>query len=562
MKRLKYALCIGGFIAVCVAVFLFLNVFTADSDKTMNFIDFDTYALKNEDGTLTQMTADEFYSIIPEEGQTFVFTATVTEDNYDDYIQFTPTGMDIRVLLGDTEVYHSDSVLPDEVIDQITSRVPILGMELPLTVTMECRSLGSVNAIFPPMLFTTSDMTEMMPNLSWAHRGGIPTGAFAVIFLILIALFLYSVMEGKPRYSLIALIVAAAIMMVRGICTESGYLFLPEWMNTLFARKELLWLLLVAFLAYFALNYKRARTFGWCALVSAVIFVGTYLISLATDGFFAATVKEQIGAWVEFGEYTRPMYWINLWLGLMCLGVAIITTVRSVSNHMAREQAFELKAELAMENYRVIEEQSRHDADQRHEFKNHISALKLMLEQGKNEDAARYLAELETRSQSTVKFTGNFALNAILQNAAARAEELGFVIEAYARAEEHLNIPENDLCGLLFNMLDNAFEAIAQVDDPHKRQLTVRIKQRGSALGIYCANSYATTPVFDHNGKLVSQKTERGHGLGVPQMERIAKKYNGKMDFSYSEDIFIAQTVLFLPHSEKDEPDAQDEETE
>lgn len=551
MKRFKYVICISSLITISIAVILFLNIFTADADKTSNYIEFKTYSLKNMDGSLTQITMDDFYSIVPEKEQWFVFTAEITEENYDDYIQFTSAGMDIRILVGENEVYHSESILPDEIIDQATSRIPIRGLELPLTVTLECRHLGETNAIFPPMLFTTSDVTEMMPNLSWGHRGGIAAGVFAVIFILLTAFFLYSIIEGKPRYSIIALIIASAILMVRGIVTESGFLFLPEWINTFFARKELLWLLLMAFLTYFALNRKRIQLFGYCALGSIIVFAGTYLISHATKGFFALTVSGFIRDWVELGEYSRPLYWVNLWLLSVCLMVATITTIRSVADHMAKEQAFELKAELILENYRVIEERSKHDAIQRHEFKNHISAVKLMLEQNKTEDAKQYLSDLEGRSQSTVKFTGNFAINAILQNAAARADELGFQIEAYARVDEHLNITENDLCSLLFNMLDNAFEAVSQIDDPAKRQISIRIKQRESALGIYCENSYAVAPEFDHNGKLVSHKTERGHGLGVAQMEAIAAKYRGKLDFSYSDDIFIAQTVLFLPLERK-----------
>lgn len=548
MKHLKYVLSALGLIGLSIAVMLFLNIFTSDADQTMAFIDFDSYAVKNVDGSLSPMTAEEFYAAAPSPEQVYVFTATVTRENFDDYIQFTPTGLDIRVLLGGTEVYRSQSVLPEETVDQIIARVPIRGLALPLTVTMECRQLGSVNAIFPPMLFTTSEMTEMLPLLSWGHRAGIPTGAFAMILLVLAAIFFLGILDGKPRWSLLTLIAASGIMMVRCICAESGYLFLPEWMISLFTRRELLWLLLAAFLAYFGLNYRRARLFGWCALGTGVIFAGTYLMSLATGGHFAGTVNDFVSGWLAYGEYTRPLLWIDLWLQFVCLAVAGITTVHSISEHLAREQAFALKAELAMENYRVIEEQSRQDALLRHEFRNHISALRLMLEQEKTEEAIRQLTALEDRTQATVTFTGNYAINAIVQNAAARAEALGFRLEAYARAEEDLAIGESDLCGLLFNLLDNAFDALALIDDPQKRKLSIRIKQRDDALGIYCENTYAVAPEFDHSGRLLSQKAKPGHGLGVAQMERIAGKYGGKWDYSYSDDTFIAQTVLFLPH--------------
>lgn len=549
MKRLKYVLCISILIVTCIAVLLFFNIFTTDADKAITFIDFETYAIKNEDGALTPITMEEFYAITPENDQTFVFTTTIQDENYDDYIQLTPTGMEIRVWFGDTQVYHSDSFLPDNIIDQITSRIPVRGMELPLTVTMECRHLGGVNTIFPPMLFTTSDMTEMLPNLSWAHRGGISTGAFAVIFILLVGLFLYSIIEEKPRYSLLTLILASAILTIRCICTESGYLFLPDWMVTAFARDELLWLLFAAFIIYFVANRKRFRLFGWCSLVSGIIFTGTFCLSLTTGGYFALTVKEFVNSLILYGDYIRPLIWLNYWLLFVCLIVASITTIHSISSHMAKEQSLQLKAQFAVENYRTIEEHSKQIQNQHHEFKNHVSALKLMLEQTKITDAKSYLSELEQRNRTTIKFTGNYVINAILQHASSRALELGFPLEAYARVEEQLNIPETDLCSLLFNMLDNAFEAVSKIDDPKKRQIEIRIKQKDYSLGIYCANTYALAPVFEAENRLRSHKENPGHGFGITQMEQIAKKYQSKLDISYSEDIFIVQTVLFLPHN-------------
>ena len=50
---------------VSIAVLLFLNIFTANADKTMTFIDFDSYAIQNEDHTLTTISMDEFYTITP-----------------------------------------------------------------------------------------------------------------------------------------------------------------------------------------------------------------------------------------------------------------------------------------------------------------------------------------------------------------------------------------------------------------------------------------------------------------------------------------------------------------
>ena len=61
-------------------------------------------------------------------------------------------------------------------------------------------------------------------------------------------------------------------------------------------------------------------------------------------------------------------------------------------------------------------------------------------------------------------YTQHFAINAILQNSAAKAAAMGVAFHAQASIPAEVEIREEDLCALLLNMLDNALEAASQAE--------------------------------------------------------------------------------------------------
>lgn len=62
-------------------------------------------------------------------------------------------------------------------------------------------------------------------------------------------------------------------------------------------------------------------------------------------------------------------------------------------------------------------------------------------------------------------FTGNLLVNAILQDAATRADRSSIRMENEVVIPDELPFPETDLCSLLMNLLDNALEAALRLPD-------------------------------------------------------------------------------------------------
>jgi signal transduction histidine kinase len=53
-------------------------------------------------------------------------------------------------------------------------------------------------------------------------------------------------------------------------------------------------------------------------------------------------------------------------------------------------------------------------------------------------------------------------------------------------------------------------------------------------------------PLRYKNGEIQSTKEESGHGLGLPLLRRIARKYDGDLTISDSDGVFCLSVMLFV----------------
>lgn len=133
----------------------------------------------------------------------------------------------------------------------------------------------------------------------------------------------------------------------------------------------------------------------------------------------------------------------------------------------------------------------------------------------------------------------------ILQNAAARAADLGVTFTVSAPLPEKLGIDESDLCSLLINMLDNALDAASKAAGSRKVSVSMKVVQ--DILSVKCENSYSGPLQPDENGGFASTKpAPEEHGWGIRQMRQIAEKYNGILDITSTDSRFTIQTALSM----------------
>lgn len=181
----------------------------------------------------------------------------------------------------------------------------------------------------------------------------------------------------------------------------------------------------------------------------------------------------------------------------------------------------------------------------RHDINNHLSAMSLLLKEGRTEEAQKYLQEITNDLESTmpVARTGVHALDMILWNKISLAKESYITIQLTIDGMlTGLQMSDYELCSLLGNLLDNAIEATRKLPEEN-RTISLRIGRQLDMLCIFCENPFAT--VQKEGNRFITLKADhQNHGLGLRQIKHIAHKYNGTVDIKADDNIFSVSVLL------------------
>lgn len=551
MKKTARWVCPLLFLVLCAAVIWFLHLFTV-TDEAITYIDWQSAVQIAEDGTETPYPLDDSVTTMPEQEGTFRFTATLPAGLDRGYLLFETSGLELSMSLNGEEIYSSAALLPEGMPGMSSANIP-LPEDASGELAMTCTILDSGSVLFPPLLrFIPEGMNEAQ-SMSYANLYGIPAGVAATALLLVAGLFLLSIVRKKAEWSLIPLFLALVGLTAYRLIQSCGYYFLPEGAVRLFSWHGFAWLAPLALVVYLVMNRRRDfwKLLGLAAAWSAGALLVGYFISLAGGWYLSGYIKGAVSGLFTYGFYDGLLYWFTLWLAVVCALISAYWLLRALARQRAQTQALELKNRLILDSYRAIEQKMRDSAALRHELRHQVAALDMLYQQKDFDGLGSILSNLKQQEArlAQTQFTENFAVNAILQDAAPRAAQAGIAFTAQVHIPNELTIPENDLCTLLMNMLDNALEACEQVGNPEERFIRFKAEVKNDFLAVKCENRYAGSLKEDEHGKLQTTKPDaQAHGFGITQMSAVAEKYHSLLDISYTEDhVFIVQTALKLP---------------
>lgn len=546
-KRVLRCCCAAVFLLLCVAVVLFLQRF-ANSESPANYLEWSGMWLVSSDGEAEPFSADS----IPAAGGGgyYRFEAELPADTANgEWLVFEIANAEIAVYLDGQEIYRSSSQPPEGTANLGQALLPLPGGG---TLVMELRPLGRMQGFFPPLARLTSDPMDQAGSIAYANYYSLPAGVMAAFFLLLCALFLLGLYNGMAAWRLLLLIFASAGLAVGPMTEGYGAYFLPETLWRILSDQWLQNLAALAVLAYLLSSREREfwRWLGRVTLWSAAALLACYLVSLATGGYLAIYLNAEVSALFSDGIYRGLLFWLTRWLVAACALLSAFELARRLSRAQAEARALAVKDRVMAENYRSLLEKHHDTAVMRHEWKNQLSALRLLAEGGDSAALEARLDELAGMLDrlDPQQYTEHRAINAILQNAAARAAEQGVEFRCSALVPAGLHIDEGDLCTLLINMLDNAVEAAARVPAPRRREVNCHIKYHQGHLAVSCVNSCNGPPHVDEAGRLLTEKPGPGeHGLGLVQMRAVAEKYHSRLNIRYDDETFTAETALQVP---------------
>jgi PAS domain-containing protein len=198
----------------------------------------------------------------------------------------------------------------------------------------------------------------------------------------------------------------------------------------------------------------------------------------------------------------------------------------------------------AEENYKRIKTHLNEVSGLKHDIRNHVSAMLLLMRDGQYKEAEAYLEEYASDHLPIAETTyhDNFLINVVAGGLFQRAKEHGIKVDLNLIAAP-LSVANHDLYGLLTNLTNNAIEACAAMPEGRERFIRLSITRREPYLNVRCKNS-KSGETASVEGRLQTTKEGGGHGYGLWTVERIVDAYDGMMNIEYDDDTFTVAAAL------------------
>lgn len=179
----------------------------------------------------------------------------------------------------------------------------------------------------------------------------------------------------------------------------------------------------------------------------------------------------------------------------------------------------------------------------RHDYHDHLQALKAYLDNQDTAAARQYLNELEDKLDAVdpLVHSGNAMLDAIVNAKLTLAERLHIPVNEKVIVGNTPLIKDVDLVVILGNLLDNAIEAISEQPPHEKRQLRLYIGIVKQQFYISVTNTRPADQVIDY--QYASTKSDK-RGLGIRRVNKLVAKYDGIINRQYEASVFVTEIAI------------------
>ena len=187
-----------------------------------------------------------------------------------------------------------------------------------------------------------------------------------------------------------------------------------------------------------------------------------------------------------------------------------------------------------------------------HDIKRHLRALRFTNEADR-ENTLREIEQSVNIYDASIA-TGNPALDTILSEKRLECGARGIRLTCSAGQDALAFMTPSDVYVMVGNILDNAIEAVSQIEDEEKRVITLTCTAFGGVQTIREDNYFAGEVTFQDGMPATTKREDPGfHGYGVRSIRHIAEKYGGILQLRAEEGVFSLLVTLPCAGTQKTE---------
>lgn len=383
-------------------------------------------------------------------------------------------------------------------------------------------------------------------------------------FIFLIWILLAVRTEGRVWKRLIVIFFATSIV----INIQTRFSYIPDYLensisNTLLSTLyEILASLLVLLFVWFLTRISRkdvnrpVRT-GTVALLGMLLFIFDQIVLdtfklVATDPNALLLDLSLCFTKPDSPESVIFYLLLNILLYLAALILAFFLFAQKSENKYYKEMVDANTEYLIAQSqyYEAVDKSNSEIRKIRHDMRNHLTVLTLLLE---NKDYSRmttYLEEINDFVQTTDTglHKGNTIADVILYDKANKAMEAGcnLVIEGLFT---FTGMSALDTCAIVGNILDNAIEASSEMP-PENREITLAFSRTDNFFIISENNRCHKRIIADNNILPTTKSDRRNHGFGLMNIREAVARYDGEVQMScehVDDDLYLFCIEVIIP---------------
>ncbi|MDO4260667.1 MAG: GHKL domain-containing protein [Eubacteriales bacterium] len=180
----------------------------------------------------------------------------------------------------------------------------------------------------------------------------------------------------------------------------------------------------------------------------------------------------------------------------------------------------------------------------RHDMKHHMNEIRLLAGQDKTGEIQNYIDAMQefVSNPEEIVASGNWEIDSVLNYMLQRAKKELDTVEVQVQLPEKFS-HVFDLNVILGNLLENAIEGAGQTEE---RRLKVSIMFARGILQIEIENSFDGRVDREQDRFLTTKPDKELHGIGLHNVRKIVKKYDGLMEMRAEKDTFFVKILLYI----------------
>ncbi len=330
----------------------------------------------------------------------------------------------------------------------------------------------------------------------------------------------YGLLLGNPRKAFYDILVPGKTRMAYLLVDKSCdallyYRFRPHITKLAQLRnKSIVWLFVCTVLAYSTMQY-----------LAAMMLYGNF-------------IQLQGAALISFSA-------------LLCFIIILafsMIAVTSSEQEKATNRLLTTMNQMMENNYYLMNQSIMDNAKGLHDFRHHLAVINSLAQKEYCRSITEYVASISSSYLWSAHLcrSGSDIIDAIINTKLVEAKQKKIQFEYTTTIQDLASFEPADICGVLANQLENAFEACENIVED--RKVTLDIQQHEGFVLFKVTNSVAKNP-FQSNSSLVSTKAgdSKTHGLGLRNIRDISQKYNGRLESKYIDGVFISTVLICSP---------------